>query len=53
MLDVYKKLSDGTMTLPLEEDYVIRELADLSFKASACRGEKRGRKEKLAEPGLP
>lgn len=52
LLDVYKKLSDGTMTLPLEEDYVIRELVDLSFKASACRGEKHGHKEKLAEPGI-
>lgn len=52
LLDVYKKLSDGTMTLPLEENYVIRELLDVSFKASACREEKHGHKEKLAEPGV-
>ena len=40
------------MTLPLEENYVIRELLDVSFKASACREEKHGHKEKLAEPGV-
>ena len=52
LLDVYKNLSDGSMKLPLEEKYVIRELLDLSFKASACREEKHGHKEKLEQPGV-
>ena len=51
LLDVYAKLSNGSMKLPLEETYVVRELLDVSFKASACRDQGHGHKEKLAEPG--
>lgn len=36
LLDVYKKLSDGSMKLPLDYDYVIRELVHLSW-ADACK----------------
>lgn len=31
LLSVYKQLSDGSMKLPLEGEYVIRDLVDLSF----------------------
>lgn len=36
LLDVYAKLSDGSMTLPIDEDYVIRELVDVNYKYEAC-----------------
>lgn len=48
LLDVYQKLSDGTMRLPLEGDYVIRELVDVSFKKIACIDLQHGHKEWLA-----
>ena len=37
LLDVYKKLANGEMELPLDGDYTIRELVDLSFKYEDCR----------------
>lgn len=54
LLEVYDKLSNGEMTLPLEEDYVIRELVDVSFADKACRAlESHGQKaEKLKEEGV-
>lgn len=36
LLDVYGKLVSGQMKLPMEEDYTIRELVDISWKQSAC-----------------
>ena len=52
LLDVYGKLSDGSMTLPIEKEYVIRELLDVSFKVETCRENKHGHAEKLAEEGI-
>lgn len=37
LLEVYEKLEDGSMTLPLDGDYVIRELVDVSFEHADCR----------------
>lgn len=37
LLEVYEKLSDGSMVLPIEEEHVIRELVDVSFEYSDCR----------------
>ena len=37
LLDVYKKLSDGTMTLPLDGSYEILHLLDVNFKYEECR----------------
>lgn len=37
LLDVYKQLEDGSMELPLDGDYVIRELVDVSYKHIDCR----------------
>lgn len=37
LLDVYAKLKDGSMKLPLDENYVIRELVDVNYKYEACR----------------
>lgn len=37
LLDVYKKLSKGEMKLPLDYDYVVKYLVDVSWKYNACR----------------
>ena len=37
LLEIYDKLSNGEMPLPLDGDYVIRELVDISFKYDDCR----------------
>lgn len=37
LLDVYEQLLDGSMKLPLKDDYVIKELVDISFKHEGCR----------------
>ena len=37
LLEVYEALSNGSMTLPVDFDYVIRELVDLSFRYEECR----------------
>ena len=34
LLEVYEKLNSGEMKLPIEEDHVIRELLDVSFKVN-------------------
>ena len=47
LLEVYEKLEDGSMKLPLEEDYVIRELVDVSWKKTSCVEAEHGHKEWL------
>lgn len=51
---VYEDLKDGTTTLPTDDNYVIRELIDLSFKHNECREiEEHGHKDqKLKEDGI-
>lgn len=51
LLDVYDQLSDGSMKLPVEEDYVIRDLVDVSY-SSSCIEAGHGHKEALAEDGV-
>lgn len=53
LLEVYEKLDDGTMKLPLEhpEDYVIRELVDVSFTQTGCVGAGHPHKEWLEIKG--
>lgn len=54
LLDVYAKLKDGSMTLPINEDYVIRELVDVSYKYESCRQQPDTHGDKpteLKEPG--
>ena len=36
LVEVYEALVAGDMTLPIEEDYVVRELVDISFKQKGC-----------------
>ena len=49
LLEVYEKLDNGSMKLPLEEDYVIRELVDVSWKKTTCVEAEHGHKEWLKE----
>ena len=49
LLGVYEALCDGSMKLPLEADYVIRELVDVSFRKTPCIQGEHAHKEKLAE----
>ena len=53
LLDVYDKLMKDEMRLPLENDYVIRDLVDVSYKYNDCRtAEDHGNKpEELKAPG--
>lgn len=37
LIEVYEALKDGSMTLPIDGDYVIWELFDLSFEHQDCR----------------
>ena len=51
LLDVYKKLKDGSMKLPLDnEKYVIRELVDVSFRKTTCHEAGHGKDEELKRP---
>lgn len=54
LLKVYEALAKGEMELPLEGDYVIRDLVDISFEYEDCRCiEEHGHKDKcLAEDGV-
>ena len=47
LLDVYKKLDNGEMKLPLDEDYVIRELVDVSWQKTSCVEAEHGHKQWL------
>ena len=39
LMDLYKKLVSGEMELPLDGNYTIRELVDVSFGYGSCRGD--------------
>ena len=49
LLDVYKQLDNGSMTLPLDEDYTIRELLDVTYKYESCRQKPETHGDKLKE----
>lgn len=51
LLEVYEELESGEMELPLEEDYVVRDLIDVSWKESTCIQPEHGHKEWLEEEG--
>lgn len=51
LLDVYQKLSNGSMKLPLTGDYVIRELVDVSYENAGCVNPPHGHKEELEKDG--
>ena len=47
LLDVYNKLSNGSMSLPMEGEYVIMDLVDVDFAANACIGKNDGHQAAL------
>lgn len=47
LIQIYEELQDGSMELPLDDDYVIRELIDISFQITPCVGENHFHKEEL------
>lgn len=50
LLEVYEKLNDDTMKLPLKNaNYVVRELVDVSFAKTGCVEVSHGHKEWLAQ----
>lgn len=51
LLSVYDQLNKGTMKLPIEGEYVIRDLVDVSF-TNACIAAKDGHDTELAKEGV-
>ena len=49
LLEVYEQIEAGEMELPLEEDYVVRELVDVSFEYSDCVQPGHGKEEETAK----
>lgn len=49
LLEVYDKLLKNEMELPMEEDYVVRELIDISFRQSDCVEKDHKHKEWLSQ----
>lgn len=49
LLEVFEALTEDTMELPLEDDYVIRELVDVSFVVETCIEDDHRHKEELKE----
>ena len=37
LIELYEKLTNGTMVLPVEKNYVIRDLMDINFLLEKCR----------------
>lgn len=54
LLEVYEALAKGEMELPIDGDYVIRDLVDISFEYEDCRClEEHGHKDEcLAQEGV-
>jgi cytochrome c-type biogenesis protein CcmH/NrfF len=53
LLEVYEKLNSGEMKLPIEEDHVIRELLDVSFKVNPCvENDEHIHREELLKSGV-
>ena len=51
LLDVYEKLEDGSMKVPLEGDYVVVELVDISWAQKGCVENEHGHLEWHEEEG--
>ena len=47
LLDVYKQLDEGTMKLPVSDDYVVRDLVDVSWRKNTCVEAEHGHKQWL------
>lgn len=49
LLEVYEKLDNGSMKLPIAEDYVVRELVDVSWQKTTCVEAEHGHKQWLQQ----
>lgn len=53
LLTVYEALVDGTESLPIDGEYAVREIVDISFKKAACRDlEDHGHKDEVLKQEL-
>ena len=54
LIELYEKLNNGEMELPLDGDYIIREMVDVSFEYEDCRCEEShgSKAEHLKESGV-
>ena len=52
LVTVYDALSDGSMKLPLQGEYVIRELVDISWKQEACVDAEHPHQQELNKDGV-
>lgn len=51
LLDLYAKLENGSMKLPLDGSFVIRDLISVTFDQVGCIDPSHGHEEWLAQPG--
>lgn len=49
LLEVYEKLDNGSMKLPIAENYVVRELVDVSWQKTTCVEADHGHKQWLQQ----
>jgi len=52
LLDTYNKLGNNSMSLPIPEQYVVRELVDVSFKKTPCVEGGHDHEDELAKPDV-
>ena len=52
LLDVYDKLLKGELTIPMPEDYIVRELVDISWEETTCIQPGHTHEEELKQEGV-
>lgn len=52
LLDVYAQIVKGEMTLPMPEDYIVRELVDISWEEIGCVGSEHPHEDELQKEGV-
>jgi hypothetical protein len=52
LLDIYQQLTKNDMQLPLDDDYVVRELLDVSFRKEDCVEADHKKEELLSQPNV-
>ena len=52
LLDVYDQLVKGEMTLPMPEDYIVRELLDISWEELGCIQDGHPHEDELQKEGV-
>jgi hypothetical protein len=52
LLDVYDKLLKGELAIPMPEDYIVRELVDISWEETTCIQPGHSHEEDLKQDGV-